>query len=465
MRFSHRLLLVLLACSMLVGILSACSSDTPESPIVPATTTVSTTTAVPATTTVPAQSTAVMTTPAATTVVPTTPVPSTPEYTTTVSVTLPPVTLIPQETTVTPATTPVTTTSATTTPVTTTPATSTPAATTPATSTPATEPTSAVTTAPVTEETHASRDENAKVIDTGAVLVIGNAAMEHYYGVDSVLQSYANTVSTIKANLPTVNVFAMFCPSAVEFCAPSRFQAGTRSQQRAMNVIYDNLQNGAIGVDVWSELNAHADEYLYFRTDHHWTQRGAYYGYVAFCKAAGLTPHEMSEYETGKIQNFVGTMSMYAKDYSQRFYDNPDYVEYFRPLNPAQMTVYSSPAMTNGKARSVMASHEAAEQMARYAKYSMFISGDNPISHIVSDTVKNGRSAIVTKESYGNAVVPFLTDHFEQIYVIDPRQFNANNNPSLNLISFAQQVGATDIICINAAVPLPGINSYLKKML
>ena len=49
--------------------------------------------------------------------------------------------------------------------------------------------------------------------------------------------------------------------------------------------------------------------------------------------------------------------------------------------------------------------------------------------------------------------------------MIDPRQFNANGKPSLNLISFATQVGATDVICINAAVLLPGINSYLKKML
>ena len=103
--------------------------------------------------------------------------------------------------------------------------------------------------------------------------------------------------------------------------------------------------------------------------------------------------------------------------------------------------------------------------MARSAKYSMFIAGDNPISHIVSDTVKNGRVCIVTKESYGNALVPFLTDHFEEIYVIDPRQFNADGKPSLNLISFAKEHGATDIVCVNAAVLLPGINQYLKKMI
>lgn len=302
-------------------------------------------------------------------------------------------------------------------------------------------------------------------IDLGNVLVIGNSAMEHYYGVDSVLESYAGTVSSIKAQLPDVNVYAMFCPSAVEFCAPAKYQAGTRSQQRAMNVIYDALQNGALGVDTWSELNQHATEYLYFRTDHHWTQRGAYYAYVAFCKTAGIEPHDLSEYETGLVENFVGTMSIYAKDYAERFYQNPDTVEYFRPIHSSTMTVYASANLTNGSARSVVASQESADKMARGSKYSMFLAGDNPITHIVSDTIRNGRVCIVTKESYGNALVPFLTDHFEEIYVIDPRQFNTSGKPSLNLINFAREHGATDIVCINASVLLPGINQYLKKMI
>ena len=341
----------------------------------------------------------------------------------------------------------------------------------PATVPPSTLPmTTEATTPPVTSTFVQSSGQDAQdtdktPIDTGTVLVIGNSAMEHYYGVDSVLESYAETVSSIKAQLPEVNVYAMFCPSAVEFCAPEQYQAGTRSQKRAMDVIYAALENGAVGVDTWSELNQHVTEYLYFRTDHHWTQRGAYYAYVAFCKAAGLTPHDLSEYETGLVENFVGTMSIYAKDYADRFYNNPDNVEYFRPLNSSTMMVYTSPSMTDGSERPVMASQESADKMARSAKYSMFISGDNPISHIVSDTVKNGKVCIVTKESYGNALVPFLTDHFEEIYVIDPRQFNTDGKPSLNLVSFAQEHGATDIICVNASVLLPGINSYLKKMI
>ena len=398
-----------------------------------------------ATTTTPATTSAATTTPSetVTTVTETTPA----ETSETSEATVPPVTLIPE-------TVPSETTTAESEPVT--------ESTTEMTTAATTEP-PATTTVPV-ETTKTPYTGGTNVIDLGNVLVIGNSAMEHYYGVDSALQSYAKTVSTFKAKLPGVNVYAMFCPSAVEFCAPSKYQAGTRSQRRAMNVIYNALTNGAIGVDTWSELNAHAGEYLYFRTDHHWTQRGAYYAYRAFCKAAGFTPHEMYEYETGTVQNFVGTMSIYAKDYASRFYNNPDYVEFFRPIHSAKMTVYTNPSMTNGTGGYVMYSKEYTDKLNRAYKYSMFTGGDHPLAMIVSDTVKNGRKLLITKESYGNALIPFLTDHFEVIYVVDPREFNTSGKPNFNLVSFAQSHGVTDVICCNAAVLLPGINTYLKKM-
>ncbi|MGC3960956.1 MAG: DHHW family protein [Verrucomicrobiota bacterium] len=40
--------------------------------------------------------------------------------------------------------------------------------------------------------------------------------------------------------------------------------------------------------DTWPAFTAHKDEYLYYRTDHHWTSLGAYYGYAALIEAVGL---------------------------------------------------------------------------------------------------------------------------------------------------------------------------------
>ena len=53
---------------------------------------------------------------------------------------------------------------------------------------------------------------------------------------------------------------------------------------------YGGMDEKIVTVDAYSALAAHTDEYLYFRTDHHWTQLGAYYAYTAFCEAAGFEP-------------------------------------------------------------------------------------------------------------------------------------------------------------------------------
>ena len=287
--------------------------------------------------------------------------------------------------------------------------------------------------------------------DTGAILILGDRAMEHFYGTNSALETYASRVSRVKELLPDVEVYAMFCPTAMEFCAPAQFQAGIRSQLRAMNYAYAHLAEGVVPVNVWSQLYARRDEYLYFRTDHHWTQRGAYCAYLAFAREAGFKPYALEEYRTGAIGGFVGTMYGYTKTYpqSEALLNNPDTVEYFVPVTTCTVTRYTNADMTGGQAISLI--YENADRFKQGAKYSAFLGGDSPLLHIVSDTVKNGRTLLVTKESYGNALIPFLTDHFEEIYVVDPRSFNASGKPSFDLVSFSVGHGVTDLLVVNYA--------------
>ena len=65
--------------------------------------------------------------------------------------------------------------------------------------------------------------------------------------------------------------------------------------------------------------------------------------------------------------------------------------------------------------------------------------GDEKITHVTTD-VKNGRNLVIIKDSYGNALVPFLTSSFENIYVIDMRYFE------LNAIDYIKDVNATDVL-------------------
>lgn len=122
----------------------------------------------------------------------------------------------------------------------------------------------------------------------------------------------------------------------------------------------------------------HLDEYVYFRTDHHWTARGAYYAYSAFCQAAGLEPVPLNALESGKIENFVGSMYRYTN--ADVLKNNPDYLEYFLPRREADGEYYDDATMKNGRHLTIVSTKIGADN-----KYLAFIQGDTPLSKIVTD--------------------------------------------------------------------------------
>ena len=57
---------------------------------------------------------------------------------------------------------------------------------------------------------------------------------------------------------------------------------------------------------VGEALKEHKYEYIYYRTDHHWTSWGAYIAYKAYCETAGITP---VEYKANRVSDdFKGTL-------------------------------------------------------------------------------------------------------------------------------------------------------------
>ena len=89
--------------------------------------------------------------------------------------------------------------------------------------------------------------------------------------------------------------------------------------------------------------------------------------------------------------------------------------------------------------------------------YLVFMGGDDKITHVETDC-KNGRTLVIFKDSYGNALVPCLTSSFENIYVYDMRYFE------LNAIDFCKQVGCTDLLfAMNTFSATGGNESYLES--
>lgn len=302
---------------------------------------------------------------------------------------------------------------------------------------------------------------------SSGIVIIDDRAMERVYGVESNLDSYTETVNRLYSEMGgDVRVFAMLVPKAIEFWAPASYRSGAASQLAAINYAYSNLTPGIICVDAYSELYEHRGEAIYYRTDHHWSQRGAYYGFRAFCNSANLTAYELSDYVYEVVPGFLGTMYTFTMQYaaSDALKNSPDDVEIFRPVTVSTMEVFSDRSLSDGATKNIIYSYDyACNSLGSSSKYLAFLGGDRPICHIENPNVSNGRKLLLLKESYGNAISPFLGDVFEEVWMIDPRSFNGSGEPVFtDLAAFAKEKGITDVLVLNnvqSAVP-----SYMSNI-
>ena len=165
-------------------------------------------------------------------------------------------------------------------------------------------------------------------------------------------------------------------------------------------------------------MNKHAGEKMYFSTDHHWKPIGAYYAYVAFCKAAGFEPVPLNKMDKRTKYNFLGSLYQHTLDPSVK--NNPDTMEYYIPKVTTTAVRYTAYGYDKQSKSQVFAHGSSGGNT-----YSTFISGDAPMMRI-NTNVKNGKKAIVIKNSYGNAFVVYLISHYEEIWVVDFRYSKQN---------------------------------------
>ena len=281
----------------------------------------------------------------------------------------------------------------------------------------------------------------------GNVIVVGTRAMEIPSANEQIIESYADAVGRLADAMGSgVRTISLVTPNGGEFYSPQSMHTGIHSQKAMIEHCYASMDAGIVTVDAYSGLREHADEYIYFRTDHHWTQLGAYYAYQKFCEAAGFETVALDRFQTGVYENFVGSMYTFTKGYpqSETLYNNPDTLTYYLPIYETHAKYYADASLQNGVAVSVVYT-QLPESTTN--KYLCYIGGDTPVC--VIESAAEGGTCIVLKESYGNAFVPFLTSHYSKIIVIDPREFNRDGKPSLDLASFAAEQGIDDLIVIN----------------
>lgn len=203
---------------------------------------------------------------------------------------------------------------------------------------------------------------------------------------------------------------------------------------------------GSHVIDVTDSLQAHREEYIYYKTDHHWTTRGAYYGYLVWAEAAGVTP---VSYNVQTIAtDFLGTLHS-----KTNLTVKPDTIEAYLPA-VLRKTQGSSASAGGGMQVYYDFSEESRDSLyeEKYLetknKYGYFLDDNHPFIRIetgIQSPDAEGKKLFVIKDSYANCFIPFLTEHYETIYVLDLRYYRA---PLFSLLEEYDTEGDMDILVL-----------------
>ncbi|MBQ2803842.1 MAG: hypothetical protein IJF07_08090 [Lachnospiraceae bacterium] len=165
-------------------------------------------------------------------------------------------------------------------------------------------------------------------------------------------------------------------------------------------------------IDVYAALMEHREEEIYYRTDHHWTSLGAYYGFLEWAGTVKTAPYPYSMDKMATVsEDFKGTLHSKVNVSVK-----PDSIAYFKEtmLRPVKVT-YDRQKSTN--------SLYEESYLDTKNQYGFFIDDNHALIEI--DTSYNtGKTLFVIKDSYANCMIPLLTPHYNKIYVVDLRYYN-----------------------------------------
>ena len=275
----------------------------------------------------------------------------------------------------------------------------------------------------------------------GGVLVIGDSGYEYCSFHQNVADKYAGIINKTAKELKGISsVYCMVVPTSMDITISDNVRKGINScdQSEVAKYIYDSLNTGAKTVDLYTQLRMHRDEYVYFRTDHHWTALGAYYAYEKFCETAGYKPITLDKYKKVSYGDFLG--SFYGDTNNSAMRKNPDELIAYLPPYKSSLT------FTNPEGKSF--NWDLVHDVSNYPisqKYNSFAGSDNPFTVIENLSKEKGKTCLVIKESFGNAMIPFLVGKYKKVYVIDYRYYKKG------IIAFAKQNKINDVLFINNA--------------
>lgn len=263
--------------------------------------------------------------------------------------------------------------------------------------------------------------------ERNGIYILKNRLVEHIAEPDyDSIDKSVNAVNKF-ASENDVPVFFMIVPTSAEIYADELPQNAPNPNQRdVINYVYRSFGKGITTLDVYPVMESNKYQYIYYRTDHHWTTRGAYLAYAAAGKKMGYTPLPEDKYDIEHASDeFQGTF------YSKALYDKveKDTLDIWHPTAGENVREVAVTTMY-GEEPQLYDSMYFRDYLSVKDKYAAFLGTNAPIVTIKSDN--EGGKLLVIKDSYAHCYAPFLTEHYSEITLIDLRYIQISYKQLLN---------------------------------
>ena len=224
-----------------------------------------------------------------------------------------------------------------------------------------------------------------------------------------------NNVTRFMENVQ-VPVYFGLIPTQAKIWA-DKLPAGAPNADQAEVMAQAAQAAGESFIDLTEALATHKDEAIFYRTDHHWTSLGAYYGYQGLAGALEYTPVPLSDYtKTTVSKAFYGT----TFSNSGVRWVKPDEIDTYVPEDG--ITVVSHTFDAAGKPVEEPRELYVESYLEVKDKYSMFLGGQQSLG-VVKTGNTEGPKLLLIRDSYSDSLVPFLTAHYSEIHLIDLRYY------------------------------------------
>lgn len=269
------------------------------------------------------------------------------------------------------------------------------------------------------------KDVGTDLTKKSRLLIKDNTVMEVFENNKEHMDWYLNVLGFYADKLDEdINFYSMLIPTQLEFQDPM-YANIQDSQKETIDYVYGNMPERITPVNVYDVLKENMDEYIYYRTDHHWTARGAFYGYTAFMdtlkendpdNADMYRPVTMEEFPKHRVDGFLGYL--YKQAQTPELAKTPDTIEWY-DLNEQGHISVSDEYFENGES----IQYDAAFLDKNREDYGIFLGGDQPLVELTNNQKPDGKTLIIVKDSYCNCFAPWVIQNYHKVVLLDPRTY------------------------------------------